>query len=429
MKNWIIIFLTVISSACAQEEQHYVILHKANIIPMSRDTILHDKTITIKNDRILSISAGLNKKYLAKSSLIIDCTGKYIIPGLFDSHFHYGRNKELYGALDSLLLKFGVTNVLAMNGSIELQEYKKTIRLKEEPKPEIETTGRIQNGSTLTKEEAVNIIQEHKRNGYKFVKTYTHLSSDAFFAFNENANKYGIRILGHIPRKIGFFELMKSQQELICHAEEILYNEPVNYLMGLEYMNEPNYKLTDTVASILGKHNKWVSPTLVAFHSILQQSKMKEFEIDGSDLKQKIAKHWNWLPPNNKIPSKFDSNGKRFRLEKGFLFQKRLVKSLKTYKVKMLAGTDAPAYWGLLPGEALHKELALLASCGLTNFEVLETATINAAEFLKIEGDYGTVQISKVANLIILNKNPLDDITNTLTIDKIILKGKILKQW
>jgi len=425
MRLLLLFFALVSMTSCSRSSHKYTILENCNIIPIYKDTILYNKNIVIKNERIIAIEDVIENKYLTSKTITIDCTNKFIIPGLFDSHFHYGRNEELYKVSDSLLLKYGVTNVFSFHGSDELLLHKKKIDSAELVGPKITSTGRNQREDNLTEEEALKRLQEHKEKGFEFIKIYTHLSEVAFNVYNDKAKDYNLRLVGHIPRKIGFFKLMNTNQELIVHTEEILYNEPVKYLMGIDdNITEPNYLLIDTIALTLKKYDKWVSPTLVAFKSILDQAKEVDFQLKLDDDLNEIADYWNWLPPENQILSKFNTQGKRFRLEKGYLFQKLLVKEMNKQKVPILAGTDAPAYLNLIPGKSLHDELQLINSCGISAYEVLKTATMNPAQLLHLDKNYGTIEINKIANLIILNKNPLLDIKNTEEIYLVILNGK-----
>lgn len=91
------------------------------------------------------------------------------------------------------------------------------------------------------------------------------------------------------------------------------------------------------------------------------------------------------------------------------------------------AGTDAPTIPGLVPGRSLHQEMQLLCEAGLSNYEALKAATTNPAHFLKIHSDFGTIEVGKEASLLMLNKNPLENISNTLEIESVFVKGKQMK--
>ena len=426
--KFIILFFTALTIfSCPDSPTAYTVLTDCNLIPMNKDTILLKKNIIIQNERIVAIEDKIHGKYLNSNTITIDCNNKFIIPGLFDSHFHYGSNGDLYQISDSLLLNYGVTNILSFHGSDELLAHKRMIDSGELIGPKIISTGRNQRENDLTAEEALTRLKEHRDKGFEFVKIYTHLSEAAFNVYNDNAEEYNLRLIGHIPRKIGFYSLMKTNQELICHAEELMYNDPINYLMGAaDAISEPNYELIDTIVSTLKENEKWVSPTLVAFKSILTQAQESKFPSDLEGSLNEIANYWNWLPPGNQIPSKFNTEGKLFRLEKGYQFLILCVEQMNKSNVTLLAGTDSPALFDLTPGKSLHKELQLLSLCEISDYDVLKTATINPAQFLHLDKDYGTIEKNKIANLIILNKNPLIDIQNTEQIYMVILNGKQL---
>ncbi len=427
MRFILLLFVVLTTSSCSSDQNEYTVLKNCNIIPMYKDTILVKKNIIMQNDRIVAIEDKIDGNYLNSKTITIDCSNKFIIPGLFDSHFHYGRKETLYKVSDSLLLNYGVTNVFSLHGSDELLTHKKKIDNAELIGPKIISSGRNQRADDLTAEEALQQLKNHKEKGFEYIKIYTHLSEAAFEVYNNKAKEYNLRLVGHIPRKIGFYQLMDTNQELICHTEEILYNEPLNYLMGVDdTVTEPNYQLIDTIVSTLKKNSKWVSPTLVAFKSILTQAQKTNFPSELNPPLNEIASYWNWLPPKNQIPTKFSTKGKQFRLEKGYLFQKLLVKEMNNQNLSLLAGTDSPALFNLTPGKSLHRELQLLGSCGISEYEILKTATINPAQFLRLDKDYGTIEINKIANLVILNKNPLINIGNTEEIYKVILNGKQL---
>ena len=101
-----------------------------------------------------------------------------------------------------------------------------------------------------------------------------------------------------------------------------------------------------------------------------------------------------------------------------------LVKTMHEEGVRIIAGTDTPIGY-LTPGYSLHKELELLAEAGLSNIEVLRSATITPAEFLGLEDQIGTIEVGKLADLVILDKNPLESISNTQSIHRVISKGQI----
>ena len=134
-------------------------------------------------------------------------------------------------------------------------------------------------------------------------------------------------------------------------------------------------------------------------------------------LSHPIAIAWQWSKETSFIPKKFSSPLSVSRLQFGYGYQLKLVSAFNKAGVLLLAGTDAPTLPGLMPGRSLHQEMQLLCEAGLSNYEALKAATTNPARFLKIHSDFGTIEVGKEASLLLLNKNPLEDISNTFEID------------
>jgi imidazolonepropionase-like amidohydrolase len=110
-----------------------------------------------------------------------------------------------------------------------------------------------------------------------------------------------------------------------------------------------------------------------------------------------------------------------------YLFELELIGKMNKKGVKLLAGTDFPNPY-VFPGFSLHDELALMVKGGMSALDALKSATLNAAIFMNKENDFGTVEVGKLANLVILNKNPLENIENTTSIETVILRGRVINR-
>jgi imidazolonepropionase-like amidohydrolase len=208
-----------------------------------------------------------------------------------------------------------------------------------------------------------------------------------------------------------------------------MYNEPIHYMMGDVIKDEPiNTRGITSIVDSVKKYKKAVSPTLVAFASIISAAKLDstDFKLSAHKSYERIAKEWNWDFRSNPYSRKFVSSTSKHRLQTGYAFQNALVKAFNAKGVLLLAGTDAPTIPGLIPGHSLHRELQKMVDAGLSNFEALRSATVNAAAFLGMSNKFGTIEVNKEGSFILLNQNPLLSITNTLSIANVILKGNIL---
>lgn len=418
-------------SSCQSQNSSRLIIANVNVIPLYKDTILRGMDIVIENGRIQKIKQHeeRGKSKLGKA-LFIDGKGRYLMPALIDCHVHYGYNPALFQAYDSLYLQYGIVKVLALNGEPQLLQHRDSIRKGLVNGPEIQCSGQRVNDSSMTAAQAKELLQNLKAAGYDFVKIYSDLSKAGFDEISREAYKYGLRIVGHIPQRVTTSGVLHSKQELIAHAEEFLYNPPVNYLMGdIAIPEKPNPIYIPAIADSVRLYQKAVSPTLIAYRSILQSALNLEAYLKTVPLplSHPIAQTWQWSKENSFIPKKFKSPLSISRLRYGYEYQLKLVGAFNKAGVLLLAGTDAPTIPGLMPGRSLHQEMQLLCEAGLSNYEALKAAITNPAHFLKIDSDFGTIEVGKEGSLLMLTKNPLENISNTLEIESVFVKGKRIK--
>jgi hypothetical protein len=394
--------------------------------------MLQGMDVVIENGKIQDMKQHVERgKSKLRKGLFIDGTGKYLMPALIDCHVHHGSNAALFSAYDSLYFRYGIVKVLALNGTPQLLQHRDSIRKGLVLGPEIQCSGPRVNDSSMTVSQAKELLQSLKETGYDFVKIYSDLSAAGFDEISREAYKYGLRIAGHIPQRVTTSGVLHSNQELIVHAEEFLYNPPVNYFMGnIEIPEKPDPIYIPALADSVRFYQKAVSPTLIAYKSILQSAINLDAYVSTAPLalSHPIAIAWQWSKETSFIPTKFSSALSISRLQFGYEYQLKLVGAFKRAGVLLLAGTDAPTIPGLVPGYSLHQELQLLCEAGLSNYEALKAATTNPAHFLKIHSDFGTVEVGKEASLLMLNKNPLENISNTLDIESVFVKGKRMKR-
>jgi hypothetical protein len=422
------LFQHCFSSYCQDHRNSRLIIANVNVIPLYKDTILRGMDIVIENGRIREMKQHVERgKSVFQKGLFIDGKGKYLMPALIDCHVHYGSNAALFQSYDSLYFRYGIVKVLALNGTTQLLQHRDSIRKGLVYGPEMLCSGPRVNDSGMNALQVRELLQSLKAAGYDFVKIYSDLSREGFDEISREAHQYGLRIAGHIPQRVTTSGVLHSRQELIVHAEEFLYNPPVNYFMGnIETPVKPDPAFIPALADSVKFYQKAVSPTLIAYKSILQSAMNIEAYVKAVPLalSHPIAVAWQWSKETSFIPKKFNSALSVSRLQFGYAYQLKLVGAFNKAGVLLLAGTDAPTIPGLVPGYSLHQEMQLLCGAGLSNYEALKAAIINPARFLKIDSDFGTIEVGKEASLLLLNKNPLENISNTLEIESVFVKGR-----
>jgi len=290
-----------------------------------------------------------------------------------------------------------------------------------------------------------------KQGGADFVKVYSLLSRDAYFAIADESKKQGIPFEGHVPDSVTLEEASNAGQMTVehltgvlaacsSHEAELLKSAqetvaaidagqlPSVRFWGPEYRERQKLALetyspqkAETVFAELKKNHTWQCPTLTLLRS-MGYSDDPSFANDPrlKYIPRDIVSSWN--PKAD--PFLKDKTAEDWALSKK-VFSKDLevVGAMQRAGVEILAGTDTLNPY-CLPGFSLHDELGLLVQSGLTPMQALQAATLNPARFMGRENDLGMVDTGKIADLVLLDANPLDDIGNTTKISAVVFGGK-----
>lgn len=409
------------------------IINNINILTMVDDKILKNKLVVIKDGRITEISQGTDNT--GDCSNVINGKGKYIMPGLINMHTHLGDNKDDL----KLYLVNGITTIRNMWGYERLRlgqwlfgarvfnhlSLKKQIDEGKIIGPTVFTAGPLLDGKdpffpkllplhALKDKKQINrVIKEQYSKGYDFIKIYSMLSKENFNDIINIAKLYNMPVVGHVPDSVGIRQTVKSK----IHSIEHLYGffNPYKPEMNL------NKEEIKEVASITAINNVWNCPTLIANERLTNIDRQDEFEAEKqmSYISNKNKKAMRFLLRKaNELVVKNNIKGNHEYME--FLYN--TIRQLKNEGAGILMGTDKAVPY-VVAGFSEHKEMKLLKEAGLNNYEVIETATINAAKCLKIDKEIGTIEVGKKANLIITNENPLLNLDNIRRHNGVIKEG------
>jgi imidazolonepropionase-like amidohydrolase len=370
-----------------------------------------DMTIVAEGPRIAAVSPAARAK-VPRGAQVLDGRGKFLIPGLWDMHVH------LFTALPPTsddpsgrtyfapaLLAHGVTGVRSMFDDLG------AIRKLREAVPgfEVVSPGPILDGdppyfpgfiACKTPEIARAAVQRVKSDGGDFVKVYSLLSREAFYAIVDESRRVGLRFAGHLPNSVTPAEASDAGQMSMEH------------LMGVP--NDP------ALFARFVRNGTWQTPTLVALRAPAFAGD-PAFEDDPrvSTVPEPVRQYWTMQLAEMKHWGK-DAADRRARFDA----QLQTVGAMQRAGVKILAGSDTPNPY-VFPGISLHEELALLVKAGLTPAEALRAATILPAEFLGRLESSGSIAPGKNADMVLLSADPLADITNTRRISAVVLKGRL----
>ena len=404
----------------ASNNSNYLITH-VNVIPMNQDTVLMDKVVYIKDGVIKSISENIDVKGIE----VVDAKGKYLTPGLIDMHVHVWDRYEL-----GLYLSNGVTAVRNVWGMPMHLRIKEEVNDEEILSPTFLTTGPKLTGPEFIGDDNFNLsnpieakekVISYQDRGYDFIKTYYGLDKEIFDAVIEQAAISEIDIIAHPSQKVPFSYHLKPQIKSIEHTEEIV-QQPLQFELD-------TIKLQPIIDSIsLSKYTSYC-PTITGFNNIYQMM-MNDSILDSESLEYMnplIKKVDSKIQFERWFNTKQEDAAAIDRIKKQHDFHITIVQKLHEAGINIICGTDAGI--GItIPGFSIHQELAFYKEAGLTNYEVLKTATVNAAQTHSIMNQLGTIEVGKVANLIFVDNNPLLDLSSLQNPSTVFIKGRKLNR-
>lgn len=409
-----------------------------------------DMTVVIVGDRIAAVGRSSDQT-IPPGARVVDATGKVLIPGLVDMHVHTAWDPYF---VRPLMLANGITSVRDMYAYdfTAIQQRRKEVDEGNLTGPRILAAGPIVDGpegpwaeATIVRNaaEARSAVDSIRSKGYDFVKVYSSLNREAYFAIADEAKKEGIPFAGHVPGVIRDSEASDAGQKSIEHLlgislacssrEEELRNSPADPASLAGYFAEQKAELdsySDEKAAALfarfRKNGTWQVPTLV----VMRNAALFGDSAYAQELKESprlryvpYALKMMWrlglrFPP--KMTPEQLATSKRY-----FQWQLRVVGEMQKAGVGILAGTDTPNPF-VYPGFGLQDELVLLVQAGLTPMQALQAATRNPAQFMGTLDSTGTIEKGKIADLDLLDANPLEDIRNTQTLSAVVLGGRLI---
>ena len=395
-----------------------LIIDNINIVVPSYNKVLKNRQIIIENGIISAINE--EPKTLSHDFKSINGNGAYLSPGLFDMHVHVYDRKNLM-----LTLTHGVTTVQNLRGQPMHLRWKEELQNNEWLGSNLYTSSPVLAGEgthalnqeVLTPEEGAIQVKLAQAKGYDSIKVYGDLNTKTFESIMIMAKKINMPVVKHapLPANGSQWSYLENIQSLE-HVEDIF--------QGLLNYKFDESKLTE-IAVKLKQLNTPIAPTLETFNHLTQLSLHKESFIDTLPLDyinplyydiEELFTVSRWL---NVGKEHADFNAKELQ------FLLKTVKVLAEQDVKLLVGSDTGTMF-TIPGIATHNEISLLKEAGLSNYKILQAATISAAEALGIEKRYGSVDIGKVADLVISTDNPLKDITTLKQPTAVIKNGQYL---
>lgn len=422
-----------------------LILTDATIVDVINNSVIPNQLIAISGDRIIAIDEATNlSNYTSKK--IVSVEDRFVMPGLWDNHTHFRGGEDLLQENKnflSLFLAYGVTSVRDAGGDItpSLQEWKQMIADNKLAGPTIFTSGPKLDGANPAWEGSISVTNSSEISealdslesiNADYVKMYDgSLTKEAFYEIIKQAEQRGLKTTGHMPLTAN---LMKAVELGLDGTEHLYYpltegspladslaEEGIGYGMITPLMNSYDEELAKKAYTTLAESDFYVTPTLHVGKTLAELL---------------VVDHTNDSLLNYISPKIIDTYQRRINLaERGgesytnmraewVKSFSRMIKPMFDAGIYILAGSDSgPFNSYTYPGESIHKELELLVNSGLTPQEALITSVVYGPKFFDLGDDYGSIESDKIADLLILNKNPLDNISNTTSIFGVTADG------
>ncbi|WP_422984023.1 amidohydrolase family protein [Undibacterium sp. Rencai35W] len=409
------------------------------VLPMTdADTVLRDMTVILRNGRIEAVGSA-KTIHIPKGVRRVSGAGKWLMPSLTDMHTHPENDRLarlLLGTEDvpngtvrteDIFLPYvangvlQIVNMSAMSESIgqriEIESGRvlgphMALAAMVDGDPAMLPAGLSRSASTPA--DGRQVVRDVKADGYDFVKAYSNLDTPTFVAIVDEARKQGMRVVGHLPRKKADLSQpwLDAGYSMVVHAEEFAFQA--------KDVADAYAKIPEFVA--LAKANGlWLATTLITDERILQQMRDPAFIKNLSEPRfLHPLTRTMWVDRNGYA----NSPPARLALVEAITaFNRKLVKEFIDADIPVIPGTDA-FLPGVAPGFSLHDEFEALARAGLTPQQILFADTRKASDFLGFGADRGTVEIGKRADLVLLDADPFEKISNTRRIVAVISNGR-----
>jgi len=435
-----VIFGLLFSTACALQhmpdgalgaDSSYAFVN-VNILDVENERVVPGQTVLVDSGVIKMISAEIGT--LPEGVFVIDGKGKFLAPGLADMHVHVWDDSE-----PAIYVAFGVTTIRNMWGTGKTKEIIRKINNKEIIGARIITSGPIIDGvpeiwpgsrSVARAADAIDEVRKQAAAGYDFIKVYSNLSPESFSAIAEAAHDIGIPFSGHIPEAIPVNVAITSGMASIEHLyglDKAVSNVDLGpgrrislerFVVGrrilsgqIEQEEVFPYEKSLAIAQSIKNADVAVTPTLIVRRRVSPSREESRRQLARDEIgliRPSLRESWD-LDRVYASQGLSDSEVPALRVfEK---FSDELVRIMNEEGVLLLAGSDAQNHY-VFHGLSLHEELELLVNAGLSTFESIRTATINAAIFLGESGEWGVVKEGARSDLVLLNSDPSVNISN-----------------
>lgn len=425
-----------------------IAIESVAVVDVVRGAVVGPRTVLISDEQITAIEEP-GRSSIPPTAVRVEGRGRYLIPGLVDMHVHLFNNSTHRPPNEwafPLFIANGVTAVREMRTEPAqmslVQSWRSAIARGNLVAPRVLAAGVAVPAHEDDAPDAVRQqVREAHKAGADFIKVFSEVRESSWRTILEEARAQGMPVCGHVPAETSLLVAatagQRSAEHLMqayeaCSAKEAQWLGARRGLDGTQIVKLRDAQeqqvlksfapdTCDQIASALAGTGQAQVPTLV----------LSYFEAYGAHAHFRQDSRWRCLRPDEQSRWEASLQKRTMAEEKSAALRwevsRQIVKRMYASQVPILAGTDAPMPL-VYPGFALHTELELLVKAGLKPADALRAATIRPAEFLGLEKDSGSVAVRKRADLVLLDENPLEQISNTRRIRAVILGRRLFQR-
>lgn len=409
-----------------------------NVLTMTSDSVWAGQTVIVKDGKIHRIGPSANLKP-DDNTTVIDASGKFILPGISEMHAHIpvaqDGNDSLVKETLFLYLSNGITTIRGMLGNPYHLDLREKVASGEILGPRIYTSSPSMNGNSVTTpEEARSKVTQYKNDGYDFLKIHPGIKLDVFKELVKTAREVGITFSGHVPNDVGIQRAIAFGYASVDHLdgyvnglvpEELGVDPNAGGLFGYDFTNLADRNKIGELVAKTQEANIWIVPTQSLLVRWLSPKTGAEMATAPEMQYIKPATLYQWRISKQQI-----LDNPEYSPDTAALFIKirqELLKSMYDQGVGLLLGSDAPQVFNV-PGFSIQHEMQTMVDAGIPNYAILQSGTANPARFFHQEGEFGTVTEGTSADLILLDANPLENISHMQNPAGVMVKGQWLNR-
>lgn len=390
-----------------------------SVVPMTGNQVLPNHTVVITGDRVTALGPAKTTR-IPEGATRVEGQGKYLMPGLAEMHGHIPPPTAPREFVDNVLFLYvaaGVTTVRGMQGAPGQLDLREASKRGEIVAPNLYLAGpQFSGASVKSGEDAIARVKQQKSEGWDLLKVQEGLSVPAYDAMAKTAKAVGIRFGGHVPDDVGLLHAMDMGQETFDHID--------GYIEQLDGRAKPvDDKALQDLVQRTKKAGAWIVPTMVVWET-LQGPVTLESRTGLPELRYMPAaqvEQWTkGLDSRLKNPE-YNASQAKLHIDN----RMKILKALHAGGVGVLLGSDAPQQFNV-PGFSIHREMQRMADAGLSAYEIVKSGTANVGQYFKAQDTFGTIAVGQRADLILVDANPLENVSNMEKRSGVMVRGRWL---